>query len=202
MRNLVYGLPLMLVLSSFVGAGSAMDSLVPFEDHQTHLWGYRRSGGAVIIKPQFLAAEEFSSDGMAAVADASGWKYINRKGTVIVIPFMFDNGPDPFQEGLARFKQGEKFGFFDERGQVIIPARFDFTAPFSNGLAAFCQGCREHREGEHSSYKGGKWGFIDKKGQTAITPLFEDARSFEQGRAKVMLNGEWVTIDKTGNPAQ
>ncbi|MGV8073024.1 MAG: WG repeat-containing protein [Syntrophobacteraceae bacterium] len=202
MRRLAYCLPLLLISFFLLCAASAADSISPFEDRKTRLWGYRTSSGAVIIKPQFLVAEDFSSQGMAAVADASGWKFIDEKGKVVIRPFVFDNGPDPFLEGLARFKNRGKFGFFDERGHVIIPARFDFATPFSDGLAAFCRDCREQTEGEHSSYEGGKWGFIDKKGHTAITPVFDRAESFEQGRAKVMLNGRWITIDKAGNPVR
>jgi hypothetical protein len=185
-------------LSFWPAAASAAESLFPFEDHATHLWGYENARGAVVITPQFSVAGDFSSQGIAAVADESGWKYIDRKGTILIRPFVFDNGPDPFQEGLARFKEAGRFGFFDESGGVVISPRFDFAAPFSDGLAAFRQGCREHSQGEHSSYEGGKWGFIDRRGIVVVPPQFEKARPFAQGKASVMLNGRWVTIDKNG----
>jgi len=199
-KKIMSSLLLLALVSSLPCPASARESLVPFEDTATHLWGYRDSVGTVIIPSRFSVAEEFSSFGIAAVADESGWMIIDAKGNPLIRPFIFDNGPDPFQEGLARFKKAGKFGFFDERGRVIIVARFDFTAPFSDGLAAFCLGCREKKEGEHSSMEGGTWGFINKKGVVVIPPRFEKAGSFEQGKADVVLDGRSIVIDKKGDP--
>lgn len=201
-KNSVSGLMLMPVLLLCLCTAWAQEPLTPFEDPTTNLWGYRNAGGTVIIKPRFSVAGDFSSHGIAAVADDSGWQYIDRNGTIIIRPFLFDNGPDPFQEGLARFQKEGKFGFFDERAQVVIPPQFDFAAPFFDGYASFCKGCKAKREGEHGAIKGGLWGFIDRKGKIVITPRFENAYSFEQGKARVMLNGKWVFIDKQGNPVQ
>ena len=123
---------------------------------------------------------------------------INRQGKTLIRPYLLDNGPDPFREGLARFREAGKVGFFDERGKVVIRARFAFAAPFSEGRAVFCQGCREQEEGEHRSIQGGLWGFIDRKGRIVITPRFDKAESFQEGKARVMLNGRWITIDRQG----
>ncbi len=202
MRSLGFLFVLVAALSSWMGAASAAESLSPFEDPTTHLWGYRNAAGSVVIKPQFTVAQEFSAHGIAAVADDSGWQYIDRKGKVRIRPFLFDNGPDPFQEGLARFKKGGRVGFFDERGRVVIPPRFDFVVPFAEGRAAFCQGCREEQEGEHGTLVGGLWGFIDRKGRIVIAPTFEKADSFEGGKARVMRKGRWVAIDKKGTPVR
>ncbi len=193
--------PVLLLLAlCWLGAATAfaMEPLFPFEDPGTHLWGYRNPRGAVVIAPRFSVAQDFSNRGIAAVADESGWKYINRQGKTIIRPYLLDNGPDPFREGLARFREAGKVGFFDERGKVVIGARFAFAAPFSEGRAVFCQGCREQEEGEHRSIQGGLWGFIDRKGRIVITPRFDKAESFQEGKARVMLNGRWITIDRQG----
>jgi hypothetical protein len=179
-----------------------MEALLPFEDQTTHLWGYRASGGTVIIEPRFFVADRFSVHGIAAAADESGWQYIDGQGSVVIRPFVFDNGPDPFREGLARFKSGEQFGFFDERGRVVISPQFDFAAPFADGLAAFCEGCEVYAEGEHSRYEGGVWGFINKQGTVVLTPKYAAAESFALGQAKVMLNGRWIIINRNGDPIQ
>jgi hypothetical protein len=190
---------LAMVLFS-MGTAFAAEVLSPFEDPGTQLWGYRNPRGAVVIAPRFSVAQDFSERGIAAVADESGWKFIDRKGRVLIRPYLLDNGPDPFQDGLARFREAGKFGFFDERGKLVIAARFAFAAPFSEGRAVFCQGCREQAEGEHHSMQGGLWGFIDRKGKIVITPRFDKADSFHQGKARVMLNGRWITIDRQGHP--
>jgi hypothetical protein len=195
-------LQLLAIFLFSMGTAFAAEVLSPFEDPGTHLWGYRNPRGAVVIAPRFSVAQDFSNRGIAAVADDSGWKYINRQGKTIIRPYLLDNGPDPFREGLARFKEAGKFGFFNERGKVIIPARFAFAAPFSEGRAVFCQGCRELAEGEHRYMQGGLWGFIDRKGRIVITPRFDKAESFQRGKARVMLNGRWITIDPHGHPTK
>ena len=204
MRMRQSGPVLLLLALCWLGAATAfaMEPLFPFEDPTTHLWGYLNARGAVVIAPRFSVAQDFSNRGIAAVADESGWKLIDRKGRVLIRPYLLDNGPDPFQEGLARFKEAGKFGFFNERGKVIIPARFAFAAPFSEGRAVFCQGCRELAEGEHRSMQGGLWGFIDRKGRIVITPRFDKAESFQRGKARAMLNGRWITIDPHGHPTK
>jgi hypothetical protein len=202
MRALSFRIILVSIVLTWPCTVAAMEALLPFEDQTTHLWGYRTSGGAVMIEPRFLIAEQFSHHGMAAVVDESGWQYIDGQGSAVIRPFVFDNGPDPFHEGLARFKTGEHFGFFDERGRVIIAARFDFAAPFADGLAAFCQGCKARAEGEYHRYEGGVWGFIDKAGNVVITPKYAVAEAFAQGQARVMLDGRWVTINRNGDPIQ
>lgn len=162
-------------------------------------WGYKDEKGNVVIEPKFVIADEFSPEGMAAVATEKEWLYIDTTGAVVIRPFIFDNGPDYFSEGLARFTEDGKFGFFDRSGKVVIGPRFDFAFPFSEGLAAVCAGCREEREGEHARMTGGKWGYIDKSGEIAIPLEFSDARGFEGGRARVKLDGNWVTIDTEGS---
>lgn len=184
-----------------VATAGAAEALAPFEDPATERWGYRDARGAVVVAPRFTVAQEFSVHGIAAVADASGWKIINRRGKVVIPrPYLLDNGPDPFQEGLARFTDAGRVGFFDERGKVVIPARYAFAAPFSEGRAAFCEGCRERAEGEHRSMQGGRWGFVDRKGTVVIAPRFASAESFQQGKAKVTQDGRPITIDRWGEP--
>ncbi len=172
--------------------------LTPFEDKGR--FGFRNESGAVVIPPRYIMANEFSGEGIAAVIDESGWAYINREGKILIRPYVVDNGPDYFAEGLARFKENDKVGFFDKRGKIIIRAQFDFAAPFHEGLAAICRGCRRKSEGEHETFAGGNWGYINKKGTVAIPLGFDSAESFESGRAKVSVKGVAQTIDKKGTP--
>jgi len=176
----------------------ARQQWVPFE--QEGKWGYQDAQGKVAIAPTFIAAHDFSPEGIAAVLDDAGWGYINRRGTIIIRPFVFDNGPDPFQEGLARFTQEGKFGFFDRRGKVVIKPKFDFAAPFQEGLSAFCQRCTKNMAGELSFWEGGKWGYINRKGNIAIAAHFDSVKNFDKGRAQVTREGKLIYIDKKGMP--
>jgi hypothetical protein len=174
---------------------AAAEQPVPFEENGR--WGYRDARG-VVIAPRFVVANEFSAEGIAAAADETGWVFIDTQGRRLFRPFLVDNGPDPFHDNLARFVEAGKVGFFNRRGQVVIRPRYDFVAPFSEGLAAFCVGCREARQGEHSVRTGGKWGFIDSVGTTVIPAQFDEVRQFEEGRANVRTGSAWRSIGKDG----
>lgn len=177
-------------------ATAAAQHPVPFEkDGQ---WGYKNPGGRVVIPPRFKLAEPFSSEGLAAVVDARGWAYIGPSGGVVIRPLVVDNGPDYFREDLARFRRDGKVGFFDRTGKVVLQPEFDFAMPFSEGLAAVCQGCREVAAGEHTALEGGTWGFIDRRGLLVIPLQFERVESFKDGRARVRSSGQWKQIDRNG----
>ncbi len=163
--------------------------------------GYKNARGRVVIPPRFRLAGDFSKEGLAKVVDAKGWAVINRTGRVVIrMPFIFDGGPDDFAGGLARFTAGDKFGFYNERGKVIVAPRFDFASTFREGLAAVCLKCRKSRENAegHYSIVGGRWGYINRRGVIIIPLRFEDAENFEQGAANVQSNGQSSRIDKRG----
>ena len=178
------------------GPQGPRQGLTLFED-EGH-WGYRDASGNVLIPPRYVAAEEFSQRGIAAVADEVGWAYIDTWGRTVIVPYVFDDGPDPFSEGLARFVKDGKMGFFDESGQVAIGPRFDFAMPFHEGLAAACEGCRLEARGEHSEAVGGMWGFVTRSGRWVIEPAYEAAGEFDGGEARVKRDGAWFTINRKG----
>ncbi len=171
-----------------------------FEDGD--LVGFKDAQGKVVLSPRFQVAQEFTPSGMACGADKDGWVCIDGNGTPLVRPFLFDNGPDEFSEGLARFVEAEKFGFFDESGSKKIPARYSFALPFADDRAAFCDGCTRRCEagGEHCSMTGGKWGLIDKTGAEIVPASFDEIGSFEGGKATAKRAGAEITIDRDGKP--
>jgi hypothetical protein len=196
MKRVLHFLLFFLLLSFMSSDGRAQERLIPFEKEGK--WGYRDGQGKVIIQPTFIMADNFSSGGIAAVVDDSGWAYINKRGNIVIRPFIFDNGPDYFEEGLARFTEHEKFGFFDTTGKIVIKPQFEFASPFHEELAAICIGCKSKVQGEHRFMEGGKWGYIDRKGEIIIPPAFESAGLFDNGKAQVRLNGKLINIDNKG----
>ena len=92
-------------------------------------------------------------------------------------------------------------GLFDRRGNVVIPARFDFAERFSEGMAAVCQGCRRIDRGEHWSMEGGEWCFINRAGALNIRLRFDAAQSFAKGRARVRIAGVRRYIGRNGRLA-
>lgn len=172
---------------------------VPAEDPITHLWGFQGPDGAWELPPTFALVLEFTPGGIAAVADREGWRFVDRRAlTVVARPWVVDNTPDPFQEGLARAVEEGVFVFFDERGRTTLRTAYAYAEPFAGGLALVCANCRPERIGEHVRWTGGKWGFIDKAGREVIPCRYDDAGSFDEGVARVKLNGEWLSIDPSG----
>lgn len=145
------------------GPGSAVETWAPFE--QDGLWGFKSGDGQTVIPARFRTVTEFTRHGLAATLDGQGWVLINSKGEEVIRPYMFDNGPDYFVDGLARFVRDGKFGFFDERGRVVIQPQFDFAYPFRQGKARVGWGCALIQDGEHQKILGGQWKEIDKTGR-------------------------------------
>jgi WG repeat protein len=92
-----------------------------------------------------------------------------------------------FADGLSHWKFGNKYGFIDHSGKLVIKPKFDMTDQFSEGLAAV--------------RINGKWGYIDKTGKMVIEPR-ELARveDFHHGLAFVTTkDGRYGYIDRSGN---
>ncbi len=185
---------LLMVLTA--AAGRAGNTPTPFKENEKY--GYKDAHGKVIIAPVFIIANEFSKEGIASVLDQDGWAFINMTGDIIVRPFVIDNGPDYFLEGVARFTLNGKFGFFNIMGEIVIEPQFDFASSFHESLAAFCHGCSQKSQGEHHIIQGGKWGYIDHTGNIVIAPIFESAGDFSNEKAKVVLRGQSAWIDHRG----
>lgn len=133
-----------------------------FEDPKTTKWGFKNKAGKIVIPAQFEHVYEFSAQGIAGVVapnqdGVSPFVFIDPSGKPIARVYPFDNGPDYFQEGLARIVDDHKrVGFIDERGTIVIPPKFVMAAPFCHGKAEV--------EIDDGSY------FIDRKGNKTTPP--------------------------------
>lgn len=101
-----------------------------------------------------------------------------------------------FSEGLARFREKQKYGFIDKNGNVVIAPIYADAHNFSEGFAAVKDG-------------DAHWLFVDKNGNNIFNKTFDDVSSFHEGMAGVLkksydyslgdFNYDWGFIDKTGN---
>ncbi|HBB30326.1 MAG TPA: hypothetical protein DDZ80_11895 [Cyanobacteria bacterium UBA8803] len=82
-------------------------------------------------------------------------------------------------------KMGDKWGYKDETGQVVIQPQFDKAEKFSEGLAEV--------------KLGAKYGYIDQTGRVVIKPQFDKVWSFSEGQARVKIDDRSTYIDKMGN---
>lgn len=77
-----------------------------------------------------------------------------------------------------------RYGFIDNKGNEIIPLKYDNARDFSEGLAAV--------EGP------GGWGYIDKNNKVIIPFKFDWADDFVDGYSRVLYAGIFYIIDKEG----
>ena len=113
------------------------------------LYGYKYKNGKVAIKAQYNSVYTDTLYKMAIVLKNWKWVGVNRRGAIILVPFIYDNGPDYVQEGLFRFVEREKIGFANLDGKKVIAAQFSFVTPFTNSIA-------EYYIGGERIYKNGK----------------------------------------------
>jgi hypothetical protein len=93
----------------------------------------------------------------------------------------------PNDDFLFPVSVGEKWGYIDATGEVVIAPQFEGALPFVEGRA-LCLNADE------------KIGFIDTDGHFVIDPVYEEAGSFSEGLAPVVKeNGPIQFIDVEGN---
>ena len=123
--------------------------------------GYVNTKGEVIVPPAaYDDSVEPLSEGLRVHDPYMGdspCEYFNEKGN-IVIPardLAFYNG-NAFQERLASASHTKygRYGYLDQRGQVVIPFIFTNAFGFDGGMAPVS--------------KEGKWGFIDREGYSLV----------------------------------
>lgn len=118
-------------------------------------------------------------------------------GLVLVLLAGLSIGAQSIDEGaLYQIIVGNKSGFIDATGKIVIPAKFDseryMVSDFSEGMANFTDMKALNR------YPFSKQGYIDRFGTVVIKPQFDVAYDFSQGRAQVKIGDLISFIDKTG----
>lgn len=167
------------------------------------MYGFKNSAHEIILPARYSVVFDkvFNGD-FAYVIDERGIIAIDRKDSVLFKPYVFDNGPDEFHEGLARFQESGKIGFVNEDGEKVIAAQYEYVGWFEDGLAEFNIGGEllpvSPGDQEHIAWHGGKWGFINHKGEIVIEAQYDEVAPFKKGKAKVVSDGEEMIINKNG----
>jgi len=150
-----------------------------------------------VIPAKFMcgkaAAGQFQ-EGLARVAEASRWGYINQGGE-FVIPQQFDMALE-FSEGLAVVQVGKENGYINTQGKIVVPPSFLDADPFSEGLARVTPSIW-NAEKTISDTLG--VAFIDKSGSFALGPRFLAAGSFRDGYSLVETESHIGYVDHSGN---
>ena len=124
---------------------------------------------------------------------------------------------------MAPVQSGQKWGFINLSGYLVIPAVYDGVKRFSEGFAACQVTGRWHYRDKDSQqpfdrsffrarnfseglaavkdYARSSWGYINKEGKTVIPAQFKSALRFRNGLAPVEKDGKWQYIRKDGSVA-
>jgi KWG Leptospira. len=135
------------------------DAVTPFTEGVSWVlkgnkWGLVNRNGKEIISPKYEGVCPFVG-GFSAVMVGEKWGIIDKSGKEI-IPIKYDgigvyriqgnNYPfedvpcddleDLVREDLIAIKVGDKYGFVDKSGKVVISPKYDNVMPFVGGIAA------------------------------------------------------------------
>lgn len=92
---------------------------------------------------------------------------IDREQHILFDIVIFDNGPEPFNEGVTRVLRNGKMGYANKFGQIVIPCKYDYAKWFKNGKAEVTYNAREFYDlDEHKQVESNEWFKIDKSGKT------------------------------------
>src|SRR5665647_1669726 len=67
------------------------------------------------------------------IGDNLKYGFVDTKGNVIM-DFVIDDIGD-FEDGMAKFRMGDKYGFISKQGKIIIPCQYENATSFAEGFA-------------------------------------------------------------------
>jgi DNA polymerase-3 subunit epsilon len=137
------------------------------------------------IYSKLLEQEDYSKKTKMLIPYRKGnkWGFANEHG-IIKINCVFDF-VEPFNNGLAKVKIGDRFGFIAESGEVKVPIIYLNAGNYSEGKIAVekkGQFIVLDRDRKLNSVKS-RWGFVDSNGDIVIDFKFYKTFDFNCGRA-------------------
>ena len=95
---------------------------------------------------------------------------------IIFIFLVYHNVKPKNNSRLIRIKVDGKWGYSDDRGNIVIPIQFDDACPFSEGLARVT--------------RNQKSGYINPAGNIIIDLKYDEVLGFIGGLAPVKIKGK------------
>lgn len=203
--------PQFAIVGSFHEGLAVASGKAPHSRHRVH-HGYYRDGrlgnrgpkdgvgyvdptGTFAIAPTYKVACDFKGGRAWVQLKDDRWCAIDRSGKPLTKPYHYLYSPVP---GLSPVRIGEKVGYVDTNGTMVIEPNVVFGSRFAEGLAFV------------KAKEGGKYGCIDQKGALIFPPRFDNYTHFHDGVARVNVGcrkpgedkltapGKWGLIDKKG----
>ena len=128
-----YFLVLSLILISPAAAEELGDcGFIPkrTEEYQKPQWeGFSDcafyENGVLIIAPEHMARMSFGSSNTAQIFVSGQYFYVKPDGSFLAVIF-YENGADPFQEGLTRSLINGKIAYFNQDFEPVIAPTYDW----------------------------------------------------------------------------
>lgn len=148
-------------------------------------FGYIDKTGKMVIKPRFDVAGSFEG-GLATIKiggkemtiDTQGRPSRRRKKKEASQP------AGPSADAPRPMKIGDRYGYQDKSGMIVIDPLFDEAGDFQAGLALV--------------KVGGKLGYIDTRGQAVVEPRWDELHPFKDDLARVRSGGKYGFVDRSG----
>jgi hypothetical protein len=147
--------------------------------------------------------------------------------SILLLPFaavaLFAQSPcDSPSSAPVPFHDHDKTGYISPKG-IVIPAQFDFAAPFTldGAIACLSEQCgllsesgsfigqtwsrktrplpESYSEGLAPAVEGDVWGYLDRSRKVVIPFRYKYAGQFHQGMARVRMGDKFFFINPTGN---
>ncbi len=148
-------------------------------------YGYIDKTGKVVIAPDRFGPGSFKGGLALAIWWERPAEFIDRTGKVAIsTPFAIKRAFEFYEDLAAVMIDGEKWGYIDRTGKVVIPFNYTFTSGFQGGLATV-------------QVDGRKWGMIDRTGKMIIPPKYDLLQRFSEGLAIAYLDEKVGYIDQT-----
>ena len=146
-----------------------------------HEWyGFIEKTGRLVLPFEFREAHPFS-EGLAYVLAKDGKRgFVDKTGKLVVsLPLGMYGAVNDFSEGLAAVSTWPGYGLVDEKGKVVVPAKYSRVGKFAqNGLARV----------EFNGF----YGYIDRAGKEVIPAELESTVDFKNG---LLAGYKWDGLD-------
>ncbi len=209
----------MVIKPTYFFAHSFHENLASVQDDKTSKFGFIDKQGNVVIPFQLNNAEDFSG-GIAAIATANGWGYMNNKGRITVEPQYETVNSSVGGVGVAYVGEYQQKTIYNKQGKPVAQdvlnggycgdgllwwndnhgnihfANEDGDEEFSlraDEVGTFSEGlCAigQYNWGSDSPQRV-QYGYIDRKGNLIIKHKYTYAWPFKNGVAKVEM-GEFT----------
>lgn len=150
-------------------------------------WGFLDISGKIAIEIKYDKVNSFK-EGFATAVYKGKWIILDKNGNETSPEINNIKELRNFSEGLAQFvTTDKKMGYIDNKGKVVINAKFLGLGYFSDGIA-------------WAKTFDKKAGYIDKQGNWIIEPKYIAVKEFDKlsGIARVKIVDKWSYISKTG----